>query len=181
MHGFSFGYQRLPLLGGFANGAFQAALGVSIMVQSLERFVEVRAVEDAAWMVIVGGIGVLVNIVSAFVLHGWRGEGCTFKKKELEMEVESRESEKGSIGSHDGHRHEVGGEKEKRESKARDLGMIAAIVHVFGDAVNNVGVVAAGLMIWLGRWQGRYYADPGVGMAIGVMILASSVPLGKLK
>jgi len=36
---FSFGWQRARLLGAFFNGVFLAALGLSIFLQSLERFV----------------------------------------------------------------------------------------------------------------------------------------------
>lgn len=48
-----------------------------------------------------------------------------------------------------------------------------------GDCANNLGVIIAGLVIWLADYDGRYYADPAVSMAIGVMILCSSLPLIK--
>lgn len=48
-----------------------------------------------------------------------------------------------------------------------------------GDCANNLGVIIAGLVIWLADYDGRYYADPAVSMAIGVMILCSSLPLSR--
>lgn len=53
------------------------------------------------------------------------------------------------------------------------------LLHVLCDAANNLGVIAAALVIWLAKYDGRYYADPGVSMGIAVMIIISSIPLGK--
>ena len=56
--------------------------------------------------------------------------------------------------------------------------MMGVLLHVVFDAVNNLGVIAAALVIWLAKYEGRYYADPGVSMGIAVMIILSSIPLG---
>jgi Co/Zn/Cd efflux system component len=55
---------------------------------------------------------------------------------------------------------------------------MGVLLHVLGDAVNNVGVIIASLVIWRTDSPGRYYADPAVGLAIALMILLSSIPLG---
>jgi zinc transporter 1 len=60
----------------------------------------------------------------------------------------------------------------------RDLGILGVIVHIVGDALNNVGVVIAALVIWLAKPDSRFSADPGVSLAITLMIIASSFPLG---
>jgi zinc transporter 1 len=56
--------------------------------------------------------------------------------------------------------------------------MMGVFIHVLGDAVNNIGVVIAALVIWKANYEGRYYADPAMSMAIAVVILLSSLPLG---
>lgn len=61
-----------------------------------------------------------------------------------------------------------------------DLGMTGVLLHVLCDAANNLGVIAAALVIWLAKYDGRYYADPGVSIGIAIMIIISSIPLGKL-
>jgi len=38
---FTFGYQRASLLGAFFNGVFLLALSISILVQAVERFVDI--------------------------------------------------------------------------------------------------------------------------------------------
>lgn len=72
------------------------------------------------------------------------------------------------------HRHNVKSEAKK----GHDLGMMGVFIHVLGDAVNNIGVVIAALVIWKANYEGRYYADPAMSMAIAVVILLSSLPLG---
>jgi Co/Zn/Cd efflux system component len=57
---------------------------------------------------------------------------------------------------------------------------MGVMIHVIGDAINNLGVMAAGLVIWLAApHAGRYYADPGVSMFIAILIILSSFPLSK--
>ena len=58
--------------------------------------------------------------------------------------------------------------------------MMGVLLHVLCDAANNLGVIAAALVIWLAKYDGRYYADPGVSLGIAIMIILSSIPLGKL-
>lgn len=58
-----------------------------------------------------------------------------------------------------------------------DLGMNGMILHVIGDALGNVGVIASALIIWLSDWSGKYYADPAVSLFITLIILKSAIPL----
>lgn len=56
--------------------------------------------------------------------------------------------------------------------------MMGVLIHVLGDAMNNIGVIISALVIWQAKYGGRYYADPAVSMAISIIILATSIPLG---
>ena len=49
--------------------------------------------------------------------------------------------------------------------------MLGVLIHVIGDAINNVGVIIAALIIWRAKGHARYYADPAVGVFIAIMIL----------
>lgn len=62
-------------------------------------------------------------------------------------------------------------------SPGRDLGMMGVFIHILGDAVNNLGVIIAALIIWKAEGEGRYYADPAVGVFIAFMIFLSAIPL----
>lgn len=65
------------------------------------------------------------------------------------------------------------------KAPGRDLGMMGAMLHVIGDALNNVGVIIAAVVIWFTNSPARFYADPAVGMGISIMILFSAMPLVK--
>lgn len=79
-------------------------------------------------------------------------------------------------GTHVGHRHPSINRPKKKD---HDLGVLGVLIHVIGDAINNVGVIISALVIWLANYPGRFYADPGVSTGIALMILTSAVPLGK--
>lgn len=61
----------------------------------------------------------------------------------------------------------------------RDLGMLGVLIHVIGDAINNIGVIIAAVIIWQTRSEARFYADPAASMFIAIMIFISSIPLTK--
>ena len=67
---FSFGWARAQLLGAFFNGVFLLALGVSIFLQTIERFISIEHVENPKLVLIMGCIGLTLNIISAVFLHG---------------------------------------------------------------------------------------------------------------
>jgi hypothetical protein len=59
------------------------------------------------------------------------------------------------------------------------MNMRALVLHVMGDALGNVGVIATGLVIWLSDWKYKYYFDPVISLVITCIIFSSAMPLGK--
>lgn len=55
-----------------------------------------------------------------------------------------------------------------------DMGMNAMILHVIGDMLGNVGVIATALIIWKTEWHYKYYSDPAISLFIALII--SRVP-----
>lgn len=177
----SFGWQRAQLLGAFFNGVFLLALGVSIFLQSIERFISLQRIENPQLMLIVGCVGFALNVISAVFLHEHDhgpGEAPLEELGQAELQVESdmELTEMVPLNAHREHRHKVA--KSKR-SHHHDLGMLSVLMHIAGDALNNVGVIVAATVIWQTQYAGRYYADPAVGMGISVMILILAIPTGK--
>ncbi|KAJ7698967.1 cation efflux protein [Mycena rosella] len=66
-----------------------------------------------------------------------------------------------------GHSHGHGG----------SMNMRALVLHVLGDALGNVGVIATGLIIWQTNWSFKYYFDPIISLVITVIIFSSALPL----
>lgn len=57
------------------------------------------------------------------------------------------------------------------------MNMKAILLHVLGDALGNVGVIATGLIIWQTTWSFKYYFDPVISLVITLIIFSSAMPL----
>ncbi|OAX42396.1 cation efflux protein [Rhizopogon vinicolor AM-OR11-026] len=57
------------------------------------------------------------------------------------------------------------------------MNMRALVLHVLGDALGNVGVIATGLIIWLTNWKYKFYFDPVISLVITAIIFSSALPL----
>lgn len=80
---------------------------------------------------------------------------------------------------HGKHNHAQPKEPETKKGHSHDLNMRGVFLHVMGDALGNIGVIASALIIWLTNYSWRYYVDPGISLLITVIILASAIPLCK--
>ncbi|KAK4235867.1 hypothetical protein C8A03DRAFT_17444 [Achaetomium macrosporum] len=191
----SFGWQRARLLGGFFNGAFLLALGISIFAQSVERFVSIRDIDHAKLVLITGCVGFGLNCASALFLHEHHhhhhhpdpvpdpeSESTPGSESASGIVCPTRNHEQthrrsnGSVPANDyhtGHRHV----EYSIKAPGRDLGMMGAFLHVVGDMATNLGVILAAAIIWKTSSPARFYADPAIGMAISILIFISAVPL----
>ena len=188
--GFSFGWQRAQLLGAFFNGVFLAALGLSIFLQAIERFVSIQRVDNPKLVLIIGAVGLGLNILSVAFLHdhdhghdqehnhGTEQSDEHSSTPNLANVVEAARQSFSAAGTgvHANHHHTANG---TIQSGGRNLGILGVLLHVIGDAINNIGVIASAAAIWWGKTEGRFYADPAVSMGISFMIIGTSLPLIK--
>ncbi|KAM0563523.1 hypothetical protein ACHAPJ_001244 [Fusarium lateritium] len=194
---YTYGWQRATLLGAFFNGVFLLALGISILVQAVERFINITHVENPFLILIVGSVGLALNVLVMSFLHehdhghdhGKQGHGHQEQHghpdgQQHQEAAESPANDAASecearltsiTSSHHEHKHMAVSIK----SPGRDLGMLGVFIHVLGDAINNIGVIIAAVIVWKAEGDGRYYADPAVGVFIALMILLSAIPLVK--
>ncbi|KAH8664997.1 cation efflux system protein czcD [Tricladium varicosporioides] len=171
----SFGWQRAQLLGAFFNGVFLLALGISIFLQAIERFVSLQKVERPELVLIVGCVGLGLNIISAVFLHE-HDHDVGPPAITTVPDSDSNELREEALNEHSDHRHKV---TTKGHGHSHDLGMLSVLMHVIGDAINNIGVIIAAVVIWKAKYEGRFYADPGVSVGIAIMILLSAFPIMK--
>jgi len=128
----TYGFHRLEVLAALANGVTLAGVAIGIFIEAYHRLRTPEPVKSVELLVI-ATIGLIVNLIVAFVLRG--------------------------------HTHEHG------EHEQEDLNVKSAFLHVVGDAVSSVGVIAAALIIWRTGWT---LADPIMSVLIGLVIIASS-------
>merc|ERR1712039_276176 len=139
------------------------------------------AVENPLLVMIIGCIGFVLNVISATILHehdhdAQEAAGVP-QSAHLELPVSYGTTGEQRGPLHDNHRHET--LDRSRRGKDGDLGIMGVLIHVGGDAANNIGVIIAGAVIWKTKSPRRYYADTAVSVAIALMIFFSSIPLVK--
>lgn len=109
------------------------------------------------------------------------------KARKTSSRSKSRKSSHGAGANgldvdHKHHNHNVN----KYEAKGghghshADMNIRGMFLHVLGDALGNVGVMASALVIWKATgWEQRYYIDPAISLLITLIILKSAIPLVK--
>ena len=82
---------------------------------------------------------------------------------------------------HTGHNHAKPPEPSSQTSghghSHGDLNMRGVFLHVMGDALGNLAVIASALFIWLTDFSWRFYSDPAISLVITIIILLSAIPL----
>ena len=76
----TFGWQRAEVLGALVNAVFLIALCFSILVESLKRIVEPESITNPILVLIVGTIGLVVNVIGLILFHR-HGHGHSHGKK----------------------------------------------------------------------------------------------------
>jgi cation diffusion facilitator family transporter len=157
---FNFGGGKIIALGGFASSVFLLLVALFVAFEACTRFFRPVAIEfDEALLVAV--IGLVVNIVCAFVLR----EKPVVDVNELSP----------AHHSHGGH-HSHGHHSPAHHSHGGDHNIKAAYMHVIADALTSVGAIVALLG---GRLYGISWLDPLVGLVGAIVILKWAVGLIK--
>ncbi|MGM8884769.1 cation diffusion facilitator family transporter [Psychrobacter sp. 1U2] len=145
-HQKTFGYKRFEILVAGVNGATLVIIALMIFWEAIKRF---NSPPDIATqgMLIVATIGMLVNILVAWLMHRSK-----------------------SGGSHAGHDHNSVAESKSGTKKPTNLNMQSAYLHVLSDLMGSVAaIIAALLMIGFG-WL---WADALASVIVAVLILVS--------
>ncbi|KAF8892244.1 CDF zinc transporter [Infundibulicybe gibba] len=171
---FTFAFHRAELVGAFFNGVFLLALALSIFLQSIERFVHPEPVESPVLILIIGSIGLTLNIISALVVHDHGGHGHGHGSETSSLTPDGTELDHLRDSIHALHNHTLDPPVHTPQS---NLGLVGVLTHLLGDAVNNLGVIISALIIWKVQSPNRFYSDPAVSLAISFIIFASAIPM----
>lgn len=145
---FSFGTGKVGDLAGFASAMVLGLVALGIGVESVLRlFQPINVAFGEA--TIIAGVGLAVNIASAFLLSGKHGH-------------------------HHGHGHDHHGHRDHHHhghghgAHQGDNNLRSAYVHVLADALTSVLAIAA---LLTGRYLGWVWMDPVMGI-VGAMVIA---------
>ncbi|PSN56152.1 hypothetical protein C0J52_03347 [Blattella germanica] len=181
----TFGWARAEVLGALVNAVFLVAL-----------FIEVEEIHEPRLIVIVGTLGLVVNVVGLFLFHehgsahGHSHGGFSRSHTRLTHLVATDDNENdetfrppvppppssvlGSDRKKDGrcqqnHSH--------NSNNASQMNMRGVFLHVLADALGSVIVIASATVVCLTDWEYRFYIDPALSLLLVLLILRSVWPL----
>ena len=145
---FSFGTGKVNYLGGFASAIALAIVALLMVVESVQRIIEPNNIffNEA---IIVAVVGLIVNIVSAFILK--------------------------DDHHHHNHSHDHHGDSDHHHHD-HDHNMKAAYLHVLADALTSVLAIVA---LLTGKYLGIIWIDPVMGIVGAIVIFHWSYGLIK--
>lgn len=187
----TFGWARAEVLGALVNAVFLVALCFSISVESIKRFIDVEVIHEPDKVLIVGFIGLLVNVVGLFLLYDSGGHGHSHSPNKISQlsSTDDNENEDYAFGEpqkvkppspvvpkkSSGHGHSHGGHGHSHS--AGQMNMRAAFLHVMSDALGSVIVMISAAIIKYTDWEHKYYCDPALSILLVILILHSVWPL----
>ena len=151
---YAFGTWKIEVLGSFASALVLGLVGVGIIFESVLRLWKAEPIDAKAALVIAVS-GLVVNVVSAWLLHGAQGGDHGHDHHDH-----------GHAHKHDHHSHHSHHSHDAHGGK--DLNLRAAYAHVLADALTSVFAIAAlSAALWL-DWS---WLDPVVGV-VGAVVIA---------
>ena len=141
----TFGYKRFEILVAGVNGATLVIIAVMIFYEAIKRFNSPPEIATQG-MLIIAVIGMLVNILVAWLMHG--GNSTV-----------------------DGHDHSSTANESKSETKqTTNLNMQSAYLHVLSDLMGSVAAIIAALLMMGFGWV---WADAAASVIVAILIIVS--------
>lgn len=138
---FAFGTWKIEVLAGFASAIFLLGVAVMMVVGSIERLLSPQEIHYQE-AILVGVLGLLVNVVCAFLL--------------------------GQAHHHHDHDHvHEHGHNHEHDHQNHDLNLKSAYLHVIADAATSVLAIVALAGGWLYGWS---WLDPVTGLLGAVLV-----------
>ncbi|NXL73399.1 ZNT10 protein, partial [Leptocoma aspasia] len=170
----TYGYSRAEAVGALSNAVFLTALCFTILVDSVLRLARPEPIDDAQLVLIVGTLGLAVNVVGLLVFQDW-GACCRGRRPVSSLNAGDSPNDQKSPEE---------GSEQKKEKKSEALNIRGVLLHVMGDALGSVVVVVTATIFYvrpLGdapcNWQ--CYIDPSLTIVMVFIILSSAFPLIK--
>ncbi|KAH7698874.1 cation efflux family protein, partial [Aphelenchoides avenae] len=191
------------LLGALVNGVFLLALCFSILLESIVRIIRPNADQELnkpVPVLVVGVIGLIVNLIGVFMFHGHTREESTDVQEETSVEEPISESSgnapaesknwlrrhpgfamamaEGTPDTVDEEFSEQHVRSRKEKAKKRDLNMRGVFLHLLSDLLGSVIVVVCAIIaIAVDSSWTRTYLDPALSICVVILICSTTVPL----
>ncbi len=146
---FAFGTWKIEILAGYTSAVFLLGIAILMAFSSVERIFSPQPIHyrDA---IIIAVIGLVVNIVCAFILGDAHDHGDGH-----------------GHGHAHGHEHEHAAHGKDEQHAHHDLNLRSAYVHVIADAATSVLAIVALVGGWIYGWA---WLDPMMGIVGAVLV-----------
>ncbi|KAK8385641.1 hypothetical protein O3P69_016433 [Scylla paramamosain] len=162
----NFGYHRAEVLGAVVSVLIIWVITGILVYAAVQRVITMDFEVEADTMIIVAGLGVVINIILGVALHTGHGghshgHGHSHGRPHTQQQPSSTSPDQpqGSSGN------------------ATNINVRAAFIHVLGDLIQSIGVLVAAYII---RFYPQYkVADPICTFIFSVLVLFTTVPILK--
>ena len=155
---FAFGTWKIEVLGAFTSALLLMVVALAMVVESIHRLMRPEEIQFGTALV-VAGVGLAVNLLSAWVLHGGHGHAG---HAHHDHGHHDHEHEHHDHGHHD-HDHHA-----PDAPAPADLNLRSAYLHVLTDALTSVLAIVA---LAAGLWGGWSWLDPAMGIVGAAVIV----------
>lgn len=153
---YSFGTGKVSVLGGFSSALVLGVVALMMVWESVDRIITPLPISfDQA--IIVAGVGLVVNLVSVWLLHG-SDHHHDHGHSHSHAHAHDHQGEHHHEDAHDAHHGHHG----------EDHNLRAAYLHVMADVLTSVLAIVALLS---GKWMGWTWMDPIMGI-VGALVIA---------
>jgi len=189
-YNFTFGYERVEIISAIASIFLILLITGGLCYEASQRIVHPPEV-DGLIMIIVAVVGVSTNVIlgcilksghghSHFGLSSGDGHGHSHgrrkrKKSKGGTEMSYRQIEEKS-NYHHGHSHELNVTGAHKNAHKENISVQSAYLHTMGDLVQNVGVLTAGIMIYINPNKFKVM-DPICTFCFAILVFVITIPL----
>ncbi|XP_062851500.1 calcium/manganese antiporter SLC30A10-like [Trichomycterus rosablanca] len=174
----SYGLVRVEVLGAWANAVFLFAVRLSVSAQALQRLAVPEAIDNPRLVLVVGAIGLGVNVVGLLVFQDW-GSLCRRRAPRVHQDIEPKSDANPEAGFQQEDLHE----DDEIQDEGHHLNIRGVLLHMFNDALGSVVVVVTSVLFYIWplesnvpcNWQ--CYVDPSLTLIMVAIIMPTAIPL----
>ena len=189
----TFGWVRAEVVGANINTVFLLALCLTIVFDSIERFIEPEPIHNVNLLLLVGSIGLGINLVGLVLFQGFHGlshgneneNENDNEQQQIEIITESSDFRRHSLRALDEVIVESAVQSKPKKKKSASMNMHGVFLHVLADALGSVVVIISSLIIKFvphdpeNKKHWTVYVDPTLSLLIVIIITISTIPLLK--
>ena len=191
----TFGWVRAEVVGANINAVFLLALCLTIVFDTIKRYIEPEPIENPTLLLIVGSVGLGINLIGLVLFQGFHGHSHGNEDQpQIEIIAESSDLRRHSLRALDEvivestvqSQPQADEQKKKpKKKKSASMNMQGVFLHVLADALGSVVVIISSLIIKFvphdpeNKKHWTVYVDPTLSLLIVIIITISTIPLLK--